>query len=100
MSDLAYQRFMASYMLTSEEQLPENRQDIIDTTEDVLQAHGIECDNRIKDLPQEKLQEILEEVRRLRDKKKTRRKQLQQEERKEEGQRGEEEGEEEQQVTA
>lgn len=40
MSDLAYQRFMASYMLNSEEQLPENRQEIIDYTEDVLQAKG------------------------------------------------------------
>jgi hypothetical protein len=32
MSDLAYQRFTASYMLTNEEQLPENRQEIIDTS--------------------------------------------------------------------
>lgn len=102
MSDLAYQRFMASYMLTPEEQLPENSQDIIDTTEDVLQAHGIECDNRIKDLPREKLQEILEEVRRLRQKKKARRRQRQQEEQKEQCQteKQEEEWEEEQKVTA
>jgi ElaB/YqjD/DUF883 family membrane-anchored ribosome-binding protein len=100
MSDLVYQRFLASYMLTPEEQLPENRQDIIDTTEDVLQAHGVECDNRIKDLPKEKLQEILEEVRRLIQKKKARRKQRQQEEQKEEGQRREQEVEEEQTVTA
>jgi ElaB/YqjD/DUF883 family membrane-anchored ribosome-binding protein len=100
MSDLVYQRFLASYMLTPEEQLPENRQDIIDTTEDVLQAHGVECDNRIKDLPKEKLQEILEEVRRLIQKKKARRKQRQQEEQKEECQRREQEVEEEQTVTA
>jgi ElaB/YqjD/DUF883 family membrane-anchored ribosome-binding protein len=100
MSDLVYQRFLASYMLTPEEQLPENRQDIIDTTEDVLQAHGVECDNRIKDLPKEKLQEILEEVRRLIQKKKARRNQRQQEEQKEEGQRREQEVEEEQTVTA
>lgn len=97
MSDLAYQRFMASYMLTPEEQLPENRQDIIDSTEDVLQARGIECDNRIKELPQEKLQEILEDVRRLREKKKAKRKQRQQEEGEEEEEQEEEEA---QKVTA
>ena len=79
MSELAYQRFMASYMLTNEEQLPQNRQEIINTTEDVLQARGIECDNRIKGLSEEQIKEILEDVRRLREKKKARRKQRQQE---------------------
>ena len=62
MSELAYQRFMASYMLTTEEQLPENRQEIIDYTEDVLQAKGIECDKRISELSEEQIKEILEEV--------------------------------------
>ena len=100
MSDLAYQRFMASYMLTPEEQLPENRQDIIDSTEDVLQARGIECDSRIKELPQEKLQEILEEVRRLREKKKARRNQRQQEQQQEEEGQEQQQEEEEQKVTA
>jgi ribosomal protein L12E/L44/L45/RPP1/RPP2 len=68
MSKLAYQRFMASYILTNEEQLPENRQEIIDYTEDVLQAKGIECDKRIAELSEEQVKEILEEVRRLREK--------------------------------
>ena len=70
MSDLAYQRFMASYMLTYEEQLPQNRQEIIDYTEDVLRAKGIECDKRIAELSEEQVKEILEEVRKLREKRK------------------------------
>jgi gas vesicle protein len=78
MSDLAYQRFMASYMLTTEEQLPENRQEIIDYTEDVLQAKGIECDKRIAELSEEQVKEILEEVRKLREKGKKNKKKLQQ----------------------
>jgi ElaB/YqjD/DUF883 family membrane-anchored ribosome-binding protein len=68
MSDLAYQRFMASYMLTPEEQLPDNRQEIVDYTEDVLQARGIECDKRISEMSEEQINDILEEVRRLREK--------------------------------
>jgi hypothetical protein len=84
MSDLAYQRFMASYMLTNEEQLPENRQEIINYTEDVLQAKGIECDKRIAELSQEQVKEILEEVRKLREKgKKNRKKRQQQKEQQE-----------------
>jgi hypothetical protein len=68
MSDLAYQRFMASYMLTPEEQLPDNRQEMIDYTEDVLQDRGIECDKRISEMSEEQIKDILEEVRRLREK--------------------------------
>jgi hypothetical protein len=68
MSDLAYQRFIASYMLTPEEQLPNNRQEMIDYTEDVLQARGIECDKRISEMSEEQIKDILEEVRRLREK--------------------------------
>jgi len=68
MSDLAYQRFMASYMLTPEEQLPNNRQEMIDYTEDVLQARGIECDTRISKMSEEQIRDILEEVRQLREK--------------------------------
>ena len=51
MSDLAYQRFLASYMLNAEESLPEDRQEIIDLTEEILDAKGIDCDKKIKDLP-------------------------------------------------
>jgi hypothetical protein len=71
MSDLAYQRFMASYMLTPEEQLPNNRQEMTDYTEDVLQARGIECDKRISEMSEEQIKDILEEVRRLREKGRT-----------------------------
>jgi len=70
MSELAYTRFMASYMLTAEEQLPENKDEIIAYTEDVLQAKGIECDKRISEMPEEQIREILEEVRKLRKNKK------------------------------
>jgi ribosomal protein S13 len=70
---------MASYMLSYEEQLPQNRQEIIDYTEDVLQAKGIECDKRIAELSEEQVKEILEEVRKLREKGKKNRKKRQQE---------------------
>ena len=53
-------------MLTPEEQLPNNRQEMIDYTEDVLQARGIECDKRISEMSEEQIKDILEEVRRLR----------------------------------
>jgi ABC-type phosphate transport system auxiliary subunit len=79
MSELAYSRFMASYMLTAEEQLPENKVEIIDYTEDVLQANGIECDNRITEMSEEQLREILEQVRKLRQNKKRKQKQGQDE---------------------
>ena len=59
-----------SYMLTDEEQLPENTDEIIAYTEDVLQAKGIECDKRISEMPEEQIKEILEEVRKLRKNKK------------------------------
>jgi hypothetical protein len=61
---------MASYMLSPEESLPQNKQEIIDYTEDVLDARGIECDERISKMSDEQLKDVLEEVRRLRAKKK------------------------------
>jgi hypothetical protein len=70
MSERAYNRFMASYMLSPEESLPQNKQEIIDYTEDVLDARGIECDERISKMSDEQLKDVLEEVRRLRAKKK------------------------------
>ena len=83
MSELAYQRFMTSYMLTNEEQLPENKHEITDYTEDVLQAKGIECDDRIKKMSEEQIKEILE-VRKLREKKKSRDKKRQQQQQEDE----------------
>jgi hypothetical protein len=70
MSELAYTRFMASYMLAAEEQLPENKDEIIAYTKDVLQAKGIECDKRISEMPEKQIKEILEQVRELRKNKK------------------------------
>lgn len=68
MSEFAFFRFKSSNMLTREEE--EHRDEIIDLTEDVLQARGIECDARIAKISEEQMREILEEVRKLRRKKK------------------------------
>jgi hypothetical protein len=95
MSELAYSRFMASYMLTAEEQLPENKVEIIDYTEDVLQANGIECDNRISEMSEDQLRGILEQVRKLRKNKKKKTEQQQ-----ENGDGSESKGEEEISVTS
>ena len=51
-------------MLTTEES--QHKDEIIDLTEQVLDAKGLECDERISKLSEEKLREILEEVRKLR----------------------------------
>jgi hypothetical protein len=91
MSELAYSRFMASYMLTEEEQLPENKVEILEYTEDVLQAKGIECDNRIAEMSEEQLKEILEEVRKLRNSKKRKQHKKEQEKNEESDARAEEE---------
>jgi hypothetical protein len=55
-------------MLTDEEE--RNRDEIVRLTEDVLDAKGIECDAKIAKISEDKLREILAEVRRLRRKKK------------------------------
>jgi ribosomal protein S13 len=95
MSELAYSRFMASYMLTAEEQLPENKGEMIDYTEDVLQAKGIECDKRISEMSEDQLKEILAQVRKLRKNKKKKTEQQQ-----ENGEESESKGEEEISVTS
>ena len=51
-------------MLTTEES--QHKDEIVDFTEQVLDAKGLECDERISKLSEEKLREILEEVRKLR----------------------------------
>jgi hypothetical protein len=51
-------------MLTTVES--QYKDEIIDLTEQVLDAEGLECDQRISKLSEEKLREILEEVRKLR----------------------------------
>ena len=68
MSEFAFFRFKSNNMLTVEEE--QQKEEIIDLTEEVLEAKGIECDSRIAKLSDEKLREILEEVRKLRRKRK------------------------------
>jgi hypothetical protein len=68
MSEFAFLRFISYDMLTKEEK--EHKNEIIDLTEQVLQAKGIECDSRIAKISEKQLKEILEEVRQRRKKKK------------------------------
>ena len=58
-------------MLTKEES--QHKDEIVNLTEQVLDAKGLECDQRISKLSEEKLREILEEVRKLRSSKKRKR---------------------------
>ena len=64
MSDFAFMRFMSNNLLTQEES--QHKDEIVHLTEQVLDAKGLECDERISKLSEEKLREILEEVRKLR----------------------------------
>ena len=68
MSEVAYFRFKSNNMLTKDEK--EHKDEIIQLTEEILQAKGIECDSRIIRISQEQLKEILEEVIQLLRKKK------------------------------
>ena len=68
LSDFAFMRFMSNNLLTQEES--QHKGEIIDLTEQVLDANGLECDERISKLSEEKLREILEAVRKLRRKRK------------------------------
>jgi hypothetical protein len=56
-------------MLTKEEK--EHKNEIIELTEQVLDAKGIECDSRIAKISEEQLKEILEEVRQRRKRKRS-----------------------------
>jgi hypothetical protein len=60
-------RFMSNNLLTQEES--QHKDEIVNLTEQVLDAKGLECDERISKLSEEKLREILEEVRKLRNRK-------------------------------
>jgi hypothetical protein len=64
LSEFAFMRFMSNNMLTTEES--QHKDEIVNLTEQVLDAKGLECDQRISKLSEEKLREILEEVRKLR----------------------------------
>jgi hypothetical protein len=61
---------MSNNMLTTEES--QHKDEIIDLTEQVLDAKGLECDEKISKLSEEKLREILEEVRKIRNRRKKR----------------------------
>jgi len=68
MSEFAFFRFRSHNMLTKEEE--EHKEEVIQLTEEVLRAKGIQCDARISKIPEEELREILGKVRELRKKKK------------------------------
>ena len=68
MSEFAFFRFKSNNLLNLEEEA--HKQEIINITEEVLDAKGIECDAKIAKISEEKLREILEEVRKLRRKRK------------------------------
>lgn len=55
-------------MLTDDEE--RHREEMISLTEEVLDSRGIECDAKIAKISEDRLRDILEEVRRLRRKKK------------------------------
>jgi hypothetical protein len=64
MSDFAFFRFMSLNLLTEEEK--KSKDEIIFVTEQVLDVQGIECDSKISKLSEEKIREILNEVRKKR----------------------------------
>jgi hypothetical protein len=68
MSEFAFFRFRSNHMLTQEEE--EHKEEIIQLTEEVLLAKGIQCDASISKIHEEELIEILEKVRELRRRKK------------------------------
>ena len=68
MSEVAYFRFKSNNMITKDEK--EHNDEIIQLSEEALQAKGIEGDSRISRISQEQLKEILEEVIQLLRKKK------------------------------
>lgn len=68
MSEFAFFRFKSANMLTDDEE--RHREEIISITEQVLDSRGIECDARIAKISEDRLRDILEEVRRIRRKKK------------------------------
>ncbi|HSA74442.1 MAG TPA: hypothetical protein VLD84_10865 [Nitrososphaeraceae archaeon] len=68
MSEFAFFRFKSANMLSEDEE--RDKQEMISLTEQVLDARGIECDARIAKISEDRLREILEEVRKLRKKKK------------------------------
>jgi len=78
MSEFAFFRFRSLNMLTKEEE--EHKEEIVQLTEEVLQAKGIECDASISKISEDDLKEILVKVRELRKKKRKKQEAAKQEE--------------------
>lgn len=68
MSEFAFFRFKSANMLTEDEE--RDKEELISLTEQVLDSRGIECDAKISKISEDRLREILEDVRKLRRKKK------------------------------
>jgi hypothetical protein len=67
MSEFAFIRFLSNGLLTEEER--KDKDEIIQLTEEVLHAQGLECDASIAKVSADQLKDILEQVRALRKKK-------------------------------
>ncbi|MFL6358831.1 MAG: hypothetical protein ACJ72V_05740 [Nitrososphaeraceae archaeon] len=59
MSEFAFFRFRSNNRLSVEEE--QHKDEIIELTEEVLEAKGIECDSKISKISERQLMEILEE---------------------------------------
>lgn len=68
MSEFAFFRFSSLNLLTKEER--ESKEEIVQLTEEVLDAKGIKCDASISKISEDELIKILAKVRELRRKKK------------------------------
>jgi hypothetical protein len=64
LSELAYFRFANLDLLDTEEK--EHKDEVVEATEEVLYAKGIACDNKISQLPSEKVKEIHQLQRKIR----------------------------------
>lgn len=67
MSEFAFFRFLSSNLLSAEER--QHKAEIVDLTEEVLQAHGLESDSKISKLSEDTVKDIPAEMRKLRKKK-------------------------------
>ena len=70
MSEFAFFRFLSNDLLTEEEKAPENKQEIVNTVEEVEKAEGIDYDKVVSKMSEDELKELLEKVRNKRRKKK------------------------------
>jgi hypothetical protein len=78
MSEFAFFRFRSHNLLTKEEE--QHKEEIVQVTEEVPQAKGIECDASISKISEDELKEILLKVRDFRKKRKKKQEASKQEE--------------------